>query len=375
MKKRLLIATDSFLPRWDGVSRFLSEILPFLTKKFLVTLVAPKFDGTVPKTKGVDIITIPTYRFRIGDYAPPRFDTKKIDELVKQADLVWTHTIGPIGGNALRLAKKHRVKVVSYVHSLEWELIPRSLPPTPVLRLSSTFLMREIARNLYNRADLLMVSSAEVLKILNSQGITPKKVLAPMGVSVNKFAPPTSRREARQRLGIVPDYFVIGFCGRVAREKDLPTLYKAFLKVNKKYPHTMLLIVGGGLKSLNRKFSHKMARFVGSTDNVLPYLQAMDVYVLPSLTETSSLSTMEAMACGLPVVVTPVGSIKVYVKEGYNGFFFSKGDSETLAKRIIELLVDPQLRKEMGKYARDTIAKHYRWDKTAATITRILSNF
>ena len=72
----------------------------------------------------------------------------------------------------------------------------------------------------------------------------------------------------------------------------------------------------------------------GPKNNLVPYYQAMDVYVLPSLSETSSLTTMEAMASGVPVITTPVGLIKEYVEDGRNGFFFPKRDADKLFQKI-----------------------------------------
>lgn len=74
--------------------------------------------------------------------------------------------------------------------------------------------------------------------------------------------------------------------------------------------------MGDGLDSQKAFFKkNEDVILTGSTRNVLKYLQAMDLFVLPSLTETSSLATMEAMACGLPVVVTKVGYLKYYINE------------------------------------------------------------
>jgi len=76
----------------------------------------------------------------------------------------------------------------------------------------------------------------------------------------------------------------------------------------------------------------------------------------------------------VPVVVTQVGSMKFYVRHGYNGFFFEKGDSAGLARRIEELISDTDLRLRMGKYSRETIVKDYKWDRSAKEIVRILLN-
>jgi glycosyltransferase involved in cell wall biosynthesis len=111
---------------------------------------------------------------------------------------------------------------------------------------------------------------------------------------------------------------------------------------------------------------------VGATDNVVPYLQAMDVFVLPSLTETSSLATMEAMACGLPVIATPVGAIKDYIENGVNGFLFPRRDVDALAGKLDALLKSPKARDAVGKAARETIAQRHTWEQVAQKIVFVL---
>jgi len=98
----------------------------------------------------------------------------------------------------------------------------------------------------------------------------------------------------------------------------------------------------------------------------------MDIYVMPSLTETSSLSTMEAMSCSIAVVSTPVGYIKDYIKNSYNGLFFNKQNSYELSKNLAVLLDDEKLRAKIGENARKTIIEFYNWDKTIKGIEESL---
>ena len=101
----------------------------------------------------------------------------------------------------------------------------------------------------------------------------------------------------------------------------------------------------------------------------------MDVYVLPSLTETSSLGTMEAMACGLPVIVTQVGFLKQYIKEKANGMFFPQKNSMVLAMKIEYLLKNPALQRTLSTNARKTIVENFSWDHTADKIIKILDRY
>jgi len=142
----------------------------------------------------------------------------------------------------------------------------------------------------------------------------------------------------------------------------LPTLYSAFKRVNEKVK-SVLLLVGEGLNVPKGK----NVVHVGKQNDVVPFLQAMDVFVLPSWTETSSLSTMEAMSCGVPVVVTPVGNIREYVVDRKNGLLFSRQDVDGLVEDLF-LLLDPKLRASIGRSARSTIVKDYSWDKCVKKI-------
>jgi len=159
--------------------------------------------------------------------------------------------------------------------------------------------------------------------------------------------------------------------GRFGREKDLPTLYNAFRKVHQDRPNTTLLLVGGEIS-----FDHmEDIRVVGPVNDPLPYYQAMDIYVLPSLTETTSLTTMEAMATGLPVVVTPVGYVEKYVEHKFNGFVFPCGNVERLYIILKKLITDLHLRKDLGRAARHTMVQKHSWEKTAENILKILERF
>ena len=131
----------------------------------------------------------------------------------------------------------------------------------------------------------------------------------------------------------------------------------------------MLLIVGDGIDELKNKFSKLSGvKLVGSTNNVIPYLQAMDIYVLPSLTETTSLSTLEAMSCEVPVIVTPVGDLQHYILNNVNGLKFSKQNSFELVVKLRKLLEKPKVRESLGKAGRMTVVEKFSWNKTVKNI-------
>lgn len=365
MKPNLLITTDCFLPRWDGIARFLKELLPFLTKHFKVTVIAPEFKGRYKKIPGTRVIRLPLMKIRFGDIYFSWFSTKKFKEETEKADVIFNQTIGPIGLTGVRTGYKQEKPILSYVHSIEWELCARAIkfPKRPVWHA-----VRLLARRIYNKCDLVLVPSKEVEDLLSANRVLTRKITVPLGVNTNKFKPPKSKKQAKQKVNINPKNTVIGFSGRLGREKDIPTLIEAFKQLKKTNKSIKLLIVGEGIELEKGKD----IIYAGSTNDVIPYLQAMDIFVLPSLTETSSLATMEAMACGLAVTATPVGSIREYIKDGINGMIFPRRDTESLYEKLQHLLVDEKTRKQIGKEARKTIIQKYNWKTTAQKIINLL---
>src|SRR3990167_2319581 len=100
--KKLLIATDCFLPRWDGVTRFLIEIIPHLRQKYKVTVIAPEFLGILHNIEGVEVIRFPTINIDFADIKFTSFHYGRIKKIVKEHDIVFSQTIGPIGISAIR---------------------------------------------------------------------------------------------------------------------------------------------------------------------------------------------------------------------------------------------------------------------------------
>ncbi len=371
---KILIATDSFLPRWDGIARFLDEVIPKLSKDYTISVLAPEFSGEFSGYDKVTVSRFATSWIKVADYNVSFPSKNVISEYVKDADIIWTQTIGPIGYYTILEAKKQGKPVVAYIHSIEWELFTKSLKLwAPVERIVYA-LVKRYARFLYNKCDLILVPSSEVAELFKRNHIASQKKVIHLATNTDKFVPISEKDKvkAKERLGINPKMKVVGFAGRIGREKDILTLYRAFTRLQKKRSDVLLLIVGQDLGGVTESFKEKEnIMIVGHTNKIVEYFHAMDVYVLTSLTETTSLSTIEAMACGLPVVVTRVGYVAEYVKDGQNGYFFPKKDSYTLSRFIEALLADEPLRKKLGENARKTVVDEFSWQTTIKQLKEV----
>jgi glycosyltransferase involved in cell wall biosynthesis len=376
-KIRLLIATDNFLPRWDGISRFLAEMIPRLKGKYDITVICPDF-GPIPQQFLVSLDSVKLVRFKtssmtFGDFNIPKPDHKIVKREVQLCDMVFSQTIGPLGLSVMRAAKKEKKKIASYIHSVEWELVTMALG-IHVFKRQSYAMAKKIIRRIYKKPDLLIFPSQSIEELFSWHQIHSPKEVIHLGVDTSKFTPAANKDDAKKKVMLDTGVFVIGYHGRIAREKDLMTLLRAFIIVKKQNPKVVLLIVGDGLESIKKKLNGvKGVMVTGQSDNVVPYLQAMDVFCLPSLTETTSLTTLEAMACGVPPIVNKVGFVKDYIKDKKNGLFFTGKDSYDLAKQITLLIKNEELRKSIGVAARKFTEKEFDWDLTAKRLDQTFS--
>ncbi len=370
--KKLLIATDGFLPRWDGISSFLNVMIPLIQDSYNLTIIAPDL-GELKHSYKAKIIRFKTFRMKLADnyYASLVNPIKMIRE-IKKTDSVWVQCLGPIGIWAIILARIYKKKIIMYNHMLEWEVYPQS-QGFELLKVPLNILTKRFSILLYKMCNVIVVPSIEQAELLNLMGIKSEKKIVHLGVDIKKYKPPISKAIAKQELGIDPSKFVVGYAGRVSLEKDLRTLHRAFIRLIKKHNDAVLLIAGGGREDLEKLFLNKEnVILTGLKDNLAPYYQAMDVYVHPSLVETTSLTTMEAMSTGLAVVATPVGFIKEYINDGGNGLLFSKKNSYVLFQRLEYLKENPEQREILGKKARETIVENYTWEKTLEGLKNVL---
>jgi len=194
--KKLLITSDCFLPRWDGIARFLNEIIPTLSKSFKITVVAPNF-GKIKKVKGVKYVRFPLVKVQFGDIYFSSFNYSKIKEIVKKNDIVFNQTIGTIGISAIRAAKKHKKPCVQYIHSLDWELASKGVSR---LRSFVYHAVKIVARRLHNKCSLIIVPSRAVADQISQNKVKTKKMLVPLGINTKYFSPSKDKAKSKKKL-------------------------------------------------------------------------------------------------------------------------------------------------------------------------------
>lgn len=219
---------------------------------------------------------------------------------------------------------------------------------------------RTIGRMIVRASDRIIAVSDAVAHHARRLGASRASlVMIPNGVDTRRFRP------SRSYTG--PGVKVI-FVGRLIFNKGPQFLLDAIPEVVKNQSDARFELVGDG--PMRRELQHRVRRqglngrvgFLGHREDVEKLLMEADVFTRPSLLEGMPLTVLEAMACGLPVIATPVGGTAELVEDGVNGYLVEPGDSQQLAQRLCTLLADRDLRLEMGRHGRTLVEGRYDWD-------------
>jgi len=164
------------------------------------------------------------------------------------------------------------------------------------------------------------------------------------------------RARLRESVRIAPDALVAGFVGRLTPVKGLDTFLRAAALL-KDRPELFFLLVGDGeareeLQSLAVRLCLDRVRFAGFKDDVFGWLQAMDIFVHPSLNEGMGRALVEAQHAGLPVAATDVCGIPDVVLHGKSGLLVKPGDAQALSAAMREFASSAELRRAYGNEGR-----------------------
>lgn len=371
MKPKLLIIADTYYPKVDGTIKFIEQFISKSEDKFNISLLVPFFGNK----KGKNVNFVNTSRLiKFSGYKSVKISLRnmfKVKKNIKNSEIVFVQGPGILSLYSTFVGRKYKKVTISYIHTLSWELVEKFIPK--LFRKILYKILRKLFVISYNRCSAVFVPYEELRRELLNNGVKVPIVVNKLGVDINKFYPSEKKSIEKIRNNINPGSFVIGYVGRISKEKNTSILLNAFKKLRDQR-NLHLLMVGDGSESIEFK-KLKNCTVTGFVNNVYDYLRVMDVFVMPSLTETTSLATLEAMATGLPVIVTKVGYMKRYVVKNYNGLFFPRNSSSVLALKIESLRNDNELRAYLGINARRKIVYSFSWERSINRIVRNLLKF
>ncbi len=216
-------------------------------------------------------------------------------------------------------------------------------------------------------ADIILTTSQFARQTYLNAGILPQKVIAiPLGVDLLRFKPLSQEFNSRNFVRFV-------FCGTYSHHKGLDLLLSAYQKIRNFDIEFELVLVGNMSVKLSLGKDKKSIYQLGklSQQEFAAVLQNSDCLILPSRYDSFGMVVLEALACGLPVIVSDAVGAKEAVSEGINGWIISSNDVELLVERMLWCINNPKKVRDMGKAARIS-AQEYSWDSYQKKIINLI---
>ncbi len=368
---RVAMIIQGYAPRLGGAERQLQALAPLLVERGVEVHVLTRLYPGLQAYEEID--GIPVHRL-------PAPGPKA------SAALIFSMA-------ALRLLKRLQPQVI-HAHELlsptSTALLARRLWGTPVVakvlrggylgdigKLKRKPFGQQRLHSLRDGVDMFIAISQEIDAELAEIGVPPeRRCFQPNGVDRARFHPlPGAEKEAlRARLELGAGSVVI-YTGRLAAEKRLDLLLAAWPEVRRAHPNALLLLLGSGeMEETLRQQAGAGVCLNGHVQDVAPYLQAADLFVLPSDVEGFSNALLEALACGLPAVATGVGGAPDIIQQAQNGWLIPPGDLFALQGALLQLLADPVLRSKMGAQASLSV-ESYALPAVADRLVEIYTHF
>ncbi|WP_120075963.1 glycosyltransferase family 4 protein [Aurantiacibacter odishensis] len=344
----------------DGANQALNRLVDYLLRQGAdVRVYSPTTDTPAFEPAG-ELVSLPSVPIPgRGEYQFSTGLSKEIKANLAEFDPHIVHISSPdvSGHRAATWARAHDKPVLASVHT-RFETYPRYygfgfIEPVFVALL----------RRFYHRCDAIVAPSASMIEELREQGMHHDIGTWSRGVDRHIFTPARRDVEWRRSLGIGDDDMAVGFLGRLVLEKGIDIFAETMVELRKRgVPHQVLVIGEGPAKEF---FAEKVpeAKFVGfqQGEDLGRAVASMDVLLNPSVTETFGNVTLEAMACGVPVVAADATGASSLVIEGETGHLVPPRDVSAYADALAAYASDPELRRAHGE-AGARRADAFDWD-------------
>lgn len=389
---KICLLTHTF-PRFDGdiAAPFMDGVAKSLCQNnnevFVLTPYSPVFKNT--KKKPYKVITykyiFPNNLHLLG-YSKTLSDDKKIPFLnLLISPLLYLFCLIAL----LRLIKKEKIEVISahwilpngFIASLASIItgvpLVSTLPGSDVYLAQKNLIFKFMARMASSISKNITSNSPELLHDLQIIGADRKKFCTIIyGVDQQKFYPDYAKRQiSRKKMGFSKDQLVILGVGRLVAKKGFKYLVEAAHYILQKNKNVVFVIVGDGDQ---KKELNDLIQLRGLTNNFfllgsinyqdLPdYYNMADIFILPSIRDEKgnlddqSVSVIEAMSCGLPVVTTNFLGYRVVIEDKVSGFLLPQRHPLKIYQTLNRLIQSKTLREAIGKQARNIVLKKFSW--------------
>ncbi|MHB0973078.1 MAG: glycosyltransferase family 4 protein [Thiobacillus sp.] len=369
---RIAVVTETYPPEVNGVAMTLGRLVDGLqVRNHQVQLIRPRqHDNDQPQPTATF-----TEHLQRG-IALPRYEGLKMGLPAKAAltrlwtrhrpDVVQIATEGPLGWSALAAANKLQLPVASdfhtnfhsYSHHYGLGLLRRAIVA--------------YLRKFHNKAAVTLVPTEGIRRELLAHGYENIEIIG-RGVDTRLFHPGRRDLALRTRWGVGENETAVLYVGRLAAEKNLALVFRAFDAMREAQPAARLVLVGDGPERAGWQARRPDAIFCGTQtgEALAAHYASSDVFLFPSLTETWGNVTIEAMASGLAVVAYDCAAAEEVIRHGENGLKAPPEDEAAFIAQAVSLAPDAARQHRLGAAAAARAAQ-LSWDAIIDGFERVL---
>jgi phosphatidylinositol alpha 1,6-mannosyltransferase len=352
----------------DGANQALNRLVGYLLKQGAAVRVYSPTAARADVDHAGDLVSLPSApipgrsEYRLAYALSPRI---RRDLAAFAPNLLHSSSPDIAGHRAVSWARARGLPILASVHT-RFETYPRYY--------NMSFLepiLEALLRRYYRRCDALVAPSESMAQVLRQQRMNYDISIWSRGVDREMFDPARRDLEWRRSLGIADDDLVVGFLGRLVMEKGLDVFSDTIDELaRRRVPHKVLVVGEGPAR---KWFESRLpnAVFAGFHDgpDLARAVASMDVLFNPSVTETFGNVTLEAMACGLPVVAAQAAGSESLVSDGRSGRLIRPGSVNQFAEALRAYVESPDLRMAHGR-AGEARSLDFSWDRINGTVAQ-----
>jgi len=369
---RIMIASSTYAPAKNGQAVFttnLAEGLATRGHKVMVVVDSNHKLESHTLVKGVEVVELGSISLNIFHSAVhfSPFPGSEVRRLVNsfQPEIVHIQDHYPSCRAAVHEARKQGIKIVGSNH-----FIPENLAPyVPILsKVKSVFdwVLWKWMLDVYKHVDVISAQSKAAADLIQHQGLRKPILSISCGLDLQIYHPDPKFNQQiyRDRFGIDLHKKAFLFLGRLDGEKRIDLLLRAMQRLSRDDIQMVIAGEGRAEESLHRMAADiqnkRIIVFTGfvPAEDIPGLMNSVDVFIMPSEAELLSISTLEAMACGLPVLLADALALPELVRTGQNGYLFKPGDVEDLVRHMNLMADQPERWEAMGLVSREISLSH-----------------
>ena len=365
----ILLVTNDFGPRAGGIETFIIGLLERMPRGEVIVYTSKQVGSESFDKKWLENFGVEVIRDSSKILLPTPGVIRAVRRVIKHSNIekIWFGAAAPLAISArfFRVGNVNKIVALSHGHEVWWSKV-----------FPFNFAMKEISRSVDVLTFLGDYTGSVIGKHFKNKAKLVK--IAP-GIDINHFKPerdPSKVSAVRSELKIGSEPLILSV-GRLVHRKGQDKLITAMPKILAKRPDTKLLFIGQGprkakLDSLVAKYGiEDSVIFLGSIAYAdLPkYLNAADLFVMPSRSRLMGLEVeglgivyLEASACALPVIAGSSGGAPDALLDGRTGYVVDGMDIDQIANRVLSLIDNPKLAKQMGEAGRAWVESNWSWD-------------